>query len=111
MKSSRLLLELYRKLLIPIGWTLFFILSFRVLTKLPIGIIEEIIAFLFLFIIVGISAYDILIRLRTNKINLLLVYLLPLLILPFINALQASKVFNQPFSIWNYSSTTKLFDT
>ena len=97
MKSSRLLLELYRKLLIPIGWTLFFILSFRVLTKLPIGIIEEIIAFLFLFIIVGISAYDILIRLRTNKINLLLVYLLPLLILPFINALQASKVFNQPF--------------
>jgi hypothetical protein len=96
MNSSSFIISLYRKLLGPIGWVLFFVLSFRVLTKLPIGIVEDIIALLFLLIIIGISFYDMGSRLLKGRVNLLLVYLLPLLILPFINAFQAAKVFDQP---------------
>ncbi len=78
------------------GWTLFFILSFRVMSRFPAGLIEE---GLFLGLIAVVSFFSIADLLRsTSRANtsLFQLILIPFILLPLISAWQAKSVFHQP---------------
>ncbi len=92
-------LNLKHDILTPYFWVMLFILSFRVLARSPLGIIEEILFLTLLAIIIFTVFGTVLIRLSKGRLNYLFLILLPLLIVPFINAYQANKIFHQPFSI------------
>lgn len=83
--------------MIPTFWVMLFILSFRVLARSPLGIIEESLFLGLLFMMILTVFGTLFIRLSKGRLNYLFLILLPLLIVPFINAYQAKEIFNQPF--------------
>jgi hypothetical protein len=85
------------KLLKAVVWILYFIISFRVLSRFPMGNAEEIAFLLLILIMTGFCLYDGFSRLAAGKLNNILLMLLPLLLLPFINAWRANDVFGQPY--------------
>lgn len=76
---------------------LMFIIAFRVMGRAPIGLIEEILFLLQLFVIIIVCFSNMTYNLIKGRINYLQLILLPLLILPFISAYQASIAFKQPY--------------
>lgn len=93
---ARLILMLYNKVFIPFIWVMFFILSFRVLARFPSGIFEGL--FLVMMVIcMVLSIREIVVGWSKGKSNYYQLVLLPLFILPFIVALQANRIFGQPY--------------
>lgn len=92
-------LNIKRDILQPFFWVSMFIISFRVLGRSPLGIIEEAL-FLGTLIVISVTVFGSIISgVLNGRINYLFLILIPLLIVPFINAYQANKVFQQPFLI------------
>ena len=83
----------------PVFWVTFFILSFRVMARSPIGMIEEVLFLALLVMVVFTTVGTSVMRLLKGRFNFLFMLLIPLLIVPFISAYQAHKVFHQPFII------------
>lgn len=81
---------------IPSIWVLYFMMSFRVLSRLPLGIIQEILTAIFLLLLFAITLWDFLKQLINGKVKLIFLILFPLMVLPFITAYQANVVFGQP---------------
>ena len=90
------LLRFFKTLALPVLVFLYFLVCFRVISRMPLGAANEIISILFLLLNIGIafamSGKDLL----AGKMNYMFLLLLPLIVYPFINALQAHAVFNQP---------------
>lgn len=81
----------------PLLVVFYFMISFRVISRMPIGIINEIFSLAVLLLIAGLALAEISSVLLKGRINYLLLLIAPLLFYPFINALVAREVFGQPY--------------
>ncbi|MFN0188187.1 MAG: hypothetical protein ACKVQV_05750 [Bacteroidia bacterium] len=95
METARLFSLTYKKLIPPVMWFLFFLLSYRVLARYPSGIFEVLFVLLVLLTSI-ISIRDIILQWLSGKANYFHLILIPLFILPFITSYQANLEFHQP---------------
>jgi hypothetical protein len=87
----------FRTFFVPMLWILYFIISSRLLSRLPVGEIEEVL-FLITLLIVLISCTRETSRMVSKGVlSKIFLILLPLIALPFVNAITANKVFGQPY--------------
>lgn len=92
------IISLTKKILLIFFSFLYFMVCFRVISRIPMGIVNEFLSILFLVILLVIFFHDTTKQLIHGKLNLLFMILIALLIYPFINAAQAQLVFNQPYT-------------
>jgi hypothetical protein len=77
-------------------WFLFFANAFACFVRIPARLIVDISSGIFLGILLTHYVYECLLVLKSKKIKTITLLMLPLLLMPIISALQASKVFGQP---------------
>jgi hypothetical protein len=80
----------------PLFWVMYFIVSFRLFARFPAGNVDEILLLLTLLILLIFCGYEFITQLYHGKLNRILFILLPLIVLPVLNAWQAERVFGQP---------------
>jgi len=96
MEAVRLIGYSRTKLVLPTIWFMFFLLTFRTLDRLPIGVFE--ILFLLVIIMVSVVSFrDMVVGWSKGSGNYLQLILFPLFLLPFVNAFQANQEFQQPY--------------
>lgn len=93
----RRILKFLRKPAIAFTVFLYFLVCFRVISRMPLGLINELISLAFVLALVIITITDLSKVVLRGKVNFLLLVLAPLIIFPFINALVAYDVYGQPY--------------
>lgn len=91
------LISVVSKLFKPLVVVLYFLVAFRVISRMPLGPMNEVLSVLILLMVTLLGAAEISSHLLRGRFNYLLLVLSPLLIYPFINAAVAQQVFGQPF--------------
>lgn len=91
------LIRFTKQLAMPLLVGFYFMISFRVISRMPLGITNEIFSLAVLLLIAGLALAEISSVLLKGRINYLLLLITPLLIYPFINALVAREIFGQPY--------------
>jgi hypothetical protein len=76
---------------------LYFIICFRVISRMPLGLINELISLAFVFALITLTFIDQIKVVLNGKLNYLLLILTPLIVYPFINAFVALSVYGQPY--------------
>lgn len=90
-------IHLLKKIAKPVLLVLYFLVGFRVISRMPLGVVNELLSISFLGLISLIALADISYGVLKGRINYLLLIFAPLLIYPFINAWVAQEVFGQPY--------------
>jgi O-antigen ligase len=96
-------------LFLKIFLVFFFTEEFSLLTHVPIPFIKTISSTLYLMVLGIVFSYYLLRDFQKRQISMLLIILFPLILIPFISALQASNVFGQPFIYGFLAERTKFF--
>lgn len=91
------LIHVSKKLLLALFAFLYFMVCFRIVSRIPIGQVNEVLSLFFLLILLVIFLHETTTQLFNGRVSRLFLILLPLLIYPLINAAQAQSVFNQPY--------------
>lgn len=90
------LVSFIREISRPLAVVLYFLVAFRVISRMPLGPVNEVLSALMLLLVALLASAEISSRLLRGKLNYLLLVFAPLLIYPFINAAVAQQVFGQP---------------
>lgn len=91
------LIHLSKKILLVLFSFLYFMVCFRIISRIPVGEVNEILSLFFLLLLIMVFLHETTKQLINGRLSRLFLILLPLLVYPLINAAQAHSVFNQPY--------------
>lgn len=85
-----------KKLIIFFLMLLYYTLTFRVFAYVPVGLLEDISTIVFIIVLLFFYIIDFYSSLKSGKIHLLQLVLIPIILIPFVNSVQAMHVYKQP---------------
>ncbi len=91
------LIRLIKKVLLAFFVLMYFMVCFRIISRIPVGIVNELLSLFYLLILIAVFVHETGSQFLKGRVSILFIIFLPLLVLPLINAAQAQEVFGQPF--------------